>query len=233
MKKLILILLCLVLCAGTLVRADAPSTDPRSQFPFDSEDGAEPRDDFADDDSDSFTPDASISVTVDGESVALKYDPSPQYSVIQNGMVQSSYYAYGSDGITLYELYICFPDTVRAGMIITPEYEALTNGDASVSLIVSQNDIEQMYYFSSLSGGYVYPVDSYFSISIEDIVQSDQTVRYSGSFYATLIALDGNSGNVQATLQIPQTPFSFSIQGNVDTPPSVKPTADPYDMRKV
>lgn len=174
-----------------------------------------------------------ITIDVNGESVRLAFDASPMYSSAQGGMIQASYYAYGSDGVTLYELYLNFPETARAGMVITPEYEAMTNGNSSVSLIVSQDDQNMQYYFSSLADGTVYPDDSTFSIAIDGIETGVGGTTYSGRLSATLIALDIVSGQVADTLEIPETPFTFTMGGSGSPDAAPAPTPVPSDMRKV
>ena len=158
-----------------------------------------------------------IPLEINGESVQLAYDASPQYSSIQGGLVQASYYAYGADGKTLYELYITFPETARAGMVITPEYAAMTNEESSVVLIVSKDSLET-YYFSSLLDGSVYPKGSGFTIAIDSVGDEDGMVSYAGTLSASLIALDMVSGEVAATLDIPSTPFSFTVSGQLSSP---------------
>lgn len=220
MKKIIALLICALLALLPALAEEVPE-NPFGSFQDDRPEGAEPRADI----------DSGEGITVDfhGESIRLAFDPTPQYSTIQGGMVNASYYAYGADSATLYELYITFPETARPGMVITPQYEAITNGDASVTLIVSGNSQEQ-YYFSSLADGFVYPTGSDFSIAIDDI----SGTTYSGTFSATLIALDMASGAVADTLVIPDTPFKFTLGGDAsggfDSP---APTVAPDDMRKV
>jgi hypothetical protein len=148
--------------------------------------------------------------------------------------VQASYYSYGADGKTLYELYITFPETARAGMVITPEYAAMTNEESSVVLIVSKDGLET-YYFSSLLDGSVYPTGSGFSIAIDSIGDEGGMVSYAGTLSANLIALDMASGEVAATLEIPATPFSFTISGQLSSPlpDAPEPTPMAEDFKKV
>lgn len=174
-----------------------------------------------------------ITLQINGESVHLAYDASPQYSSIQGGTVQASYYAYGADGKTLYELYITFPETARAGMVITPEYAALTHAESSVVLITSSGS-EETYYFSSLLDGSVYPSGSGFTIDIESVNDLSGMVSYSGTLSAHLIALDMASGDVAASLEVPPTPFHFTITGQLSSPlPEMQATPMPEDLKKV
>ena len=174
-----------------------------------------------------------IELEIDGQRVILDFDPSAQYSSIANGQVQASFYANSADNTKLYELYMIFPDTAASGMVITPDYSALTGEESSVVLIVSDLKAEQeLYYFSSQMNGSVYPEDSTFSIAIDDIQTMGGATTFSGSLSATLIALDMATGEAEDTLEIDETPFSFSIGGETDRPQTPAPTTLPDDMRK-
>lgn len=228
MKSILSFALCALLIAlGPLVLAEAPIDGLIDSLPGEPGDQVPPRGDAE--------ASTGITLTVNGETVRLAYDASPQYSSIQGGNVQASYYAYGADGKTLYELYLTFPDTARAGMVITPEYAAMTNEESSVVLIVSKDSLET-YYFSSLLDGSVYPVGSGFTIAIDSVGDEAGMISYAGTLSANLIALDMASGEVAATLDIPSTPFSFTVSGQLSAPlPDDGPraTPQPEDMRKV
>lgn len=228
MKRILSFALCALLIAlGALALAEAPIDGLIDSLPVEPGDQVPPRDDGE--------ASTGITLTVNGETVRLAYDASPQYSSIQGGNVQASYYAYGADGKTLYELYLTFPDTARAGMVITPEYAAMTNEESSVVLIVSKDSLET-YYFSSLLDGSVYPVGSGFTIAIDSVGEEAGMISYAGTLSANLIALDMASGEVAATLDVPSTPFSFTVSGQLSAPlPDDGPraTPQPEDMRKV
>ena len=227
MKRTVAIVLCALLMAlGAMALAESPFGGLFDNLPGEPGSDTPPRGDV----------DASdgITIAVDGETVRLAYDASPQYSSIQGGLVQASYYAYGADGKTLYELYITFPETARAGMVITPEYASLTNEESSVVLIVSRDSVER-YYFSSLLDGSVYPQGSGFTIAFDSVSPEGGSVSYAGTLSANLIALDMASGDVADTLEIPDTPFRFTVSGQLSAPlpDAPKPTGEPEDMRKV
>ncbi len=225
MKRLLAILLCgLALSLIPAALADLPD-EPQDAIPEDRVEEFSPRG--------GATGSESFALEINGESIRLAFDSSPQYSSIQDGLVQASYYAYGTDGVTLYELYIIFPDTARPGMVITPGYISMTNEESSVVLIQSDNESEQ-YFFSSLMDGNVYPSGSDFSIAIDAVDETPAGVTYSGKLKATLIALDMASGEAEATQVIPETPFSFTVSsGAQERHADPMPTTAPSDMRKV
>lgn len=227
MKRTVAIVLCALLMAlAAMALAEAPLDGLFDNLPIEPGNSAPPRGSVESADG--------ITLTVNGETVQLAYDASPQYSSIQGGLVQASYYAYGADGKTLYELYLTFPETARAGMVITPEYAAMTNEESSMVLIVSRDSIET-YYFSSLLDGSVYPAGSSFSIAIDSVGDKGGMVSYAGTLSANLIALDMASGEVAATLEIPATPFSFTISGQLSSPlpDAPEPTPMAEDLKKV
>lgn len=220
MKKLIAALICAALIllpalAEEIPNADAPAGDESSQRQGDSGE--------------------TIELEVDGQRIALEFDGSPEYSSVEGGVVQASYYSYSDDGATLYEFYLIFPDTVQPGMVITPEYAALTNEESSVVLIVSDTlSGREQYYFSSLMDGGVYPEGSTYEISIDDIQQIDGATTYAGRFSATLVALNMASGEADAVLEIPETGFRFTLGGGTgERHADPLPTEMPGDMRKV
>ena len=220
MKRIIAMALCLLLAALTFA-AMAESDLP---FPFDLPEPT-PAPEAADGES--------ILLELNGEMVELKFDDSPEYSSAEAGLIQASFFAYASDGVTLYELFLIFPETVQPGMIITPEYSALTNVESSVVLIQSDNE-DEIYYFASIMDGGNYPGGSDFSISIDGVDTSGDSVTYSGTLTAHLVALDMASGDERAALDIDGAAFRFSL-GNASEEPrhsNPMPSPTPEDMRR-
>lgn len=221
MKKLsILLLAALMLSLGALGEAPLPTLEPN--LPPQAEELA-PRADGQ-----------SITLNIDGEQIALPFDDSPQYSKIEGGTVQASFYAYSADGSMLYELYLVFPDAAMPGDAITP----LSATDSSVVLIVTDiaSDLEA-YYFSSGTGGMVYPENTDFNIIIDSVESANGVLAYSGRMSATLAALDMATGETLATLNVPEAAFAFAI-GQAEPEPQTErhttplPTALPDDLRK-
>lgn len=176
----------------------------------------------------------SIVLNLNGESLPLAFDNTPEYSSVTDGQVQASFYAYGSDNVTLYELFLIFPDTVQPGMVITPEYAALINAESSVVLIVSDNDKEQYFFSSSMSGG-VYPENSDYALTFDAVeALADGSVVYAGTLSATLVELDMATGETLSTLTFDNAPFRFTLGGASDARHADPlPTEAPNDMRKV
>lgn len=219
MKKLLPVLLCLLLALIPALAEEIEATpEPEPFGDFSPRDGGMEQETFT--------------LQVGDETVRLIYDESPMYSSIQSGLVQASYYAYGADGDTMYLMYIIFPDTAGAGMVLTPEYAAMTGEECSVVFIISTSERE-LYYFSSVAAGLVYPTGSDFSIAIDSVEGSALGTAYAGKLSAELVCMELPSDDSAATLSIPETPFSFTIAGG--QAPRVEPagTSVPGDMRKV
>lgn len=225
MKKIISMLLCaLLMMLPALAEApiDAPNAGdglfPGDQLPRDGDNGGDAG--------------ASVTLEINGETIRLGFDDSPLYSSVQNGLVQASYSAYGADGYTMYLLYIIFPDTAKPGTVITPESAATAGNESSVVLIVSSRERE-LYYYSSVFSGQVYPADSTFSIAIDNIEAADNGTTYSGTLSATLICIDTAQESEIARQSIPETPFRFTIAGYRDPGAAPGNTPPAEDMRKV
>ena len=223
MKKLISLLLALLLAVLPAL-AEAPELPEATPQPEPFSGDYAPRDGGSEQET--------MTVQVNGETVQLIYDNSPMYSSVQGGLVQASYYAYGADGDTMYLMYIIFPETAGAGMVITPEYAAITGEECSVVFIVSTSQREQ-YYFSSVAEGLVYPTDSSFSIAIDSVEGGAAGTTYAGKLSARLVCLEMSNDGAAATLSIPETAFRFTIAGG--QAPVMEPGASPIpeDMRKV
>lgn len=222
MKRILALLLCALL-AALPVLAEAPEATKAPEeglygVDFAPRDGGLYGEDFI--------------LEINGESVRLKFDDSPLYSSIQRGLVQASYYAYGADGDTMYIMYMLFPDTAGPGMVLTPDYAALTGEECSVVVIVSTRERE-LYYFSSAAQGYVYPTDSDFSIAIDTIESTENGITYAGTLSASLVCMEMSSSDPLSRLTIPQTSFNFTIGGgkSENSAPGNAPLTD--DMRKV
>lgn len=137
----------------------------------------------------------SMTLTLDGRELLLAFDSDPTYSLIENGFVQSSFYAYASDG-TLYELYLFFPETVQSGDHISTQ-SALDSGDEFSGVILSVSTYSSsLYAAASQEQGAAYPSGSSYTLSFEEVSQSDSQTVYAGTLEATLMLLDAQDNPV-------------------------------------
>lgn len=177
-----------------------------------------------------------IVIEIDGVPLALNFDSSPEYSQIEGGWVQASFYTYAEDDL-LYELYITFPESAGAGSSITSDDLSAANAESSVVLIVSDAQDER-YYFSSQMNGAVYPQNSHYAIRLDTVENRDGGIAYTGALSATLVTLDMVSGAASASLSFENAPFSFTIPAAVQAPGLPRSTPRPNDelnsdMRRV
>jgi hypothetical protein len=165
-----------------------------------------------------------LEISIHGRDLSLEFDPSTDYSFINNGMAQASFYAYVNDTDLLYELYMVFPSDVQAGTRITPESLNEEENSTSIVLIESTNDTES-YYLASQVYGTLYPAGSHYTIAIDSVFDSNNERRYSGHLTAAVIELNMENGTTGDTCTIDNVPFSFSL--TLDPLPSAE--HNPFD----
>lgn len=179
-----------------------------------------------------------IELQIDGQSLMLNFDGSEEFSFVQDGMVQASFYGYSADASLLYELYLFFPQDIQSGTTVTPEY-ATQNGlqDCSVMMIISSNAGEVFYYASQMDGA-SYPAGSSYAMRFDAVSQTAGGLTYTGDLTAALMEVDLIEGPSTGGMQISEAPFSFTMpiaagsaapNAPVQTP---EPTLRP-DMRRV
>ena len=229
MKRIFALLLCLTLAALPCFGEELPAPSPD---PFESRDGSDlpaPQGDG----------NGSIELSINDKGVQLFFDDSPDYTTVEDSIIQASFYTYDDASDTLYELYLGFPETVQGGMVITPDYAAVIQANCSVILIIS-TPTEETYYFASELDGVTYPIGSDYTIRFDDVQDGDAGRTFSGTLSGALVAMDMHSGETSERLTITDAPFSFTMSrytgrrsapGSPDLPAA--PTQPPLDMRKV
>ena len=195
MKKLIALLLFALLMAGILA---ATAEENLFDVPDNAESGTA---DFSA---------GSIQIEINGQPTVLGFDNSLEYSSVQDGTVQASFYAYSEDREYLYELYMIFPESVQTGSTITPEYAAKNAPDCSVVLIISNKEVEQ-YYFAGQIDGKAYPDGSAYTMYFDSVSASDSGRTYSGRLSAAPLGLSDDSDTLMKSFRIDEAPFTFSM----------------------
>lgn len=226
MKRFLALFLAAALCLFSAALAQSDSS--AEETPFDS---APSVSDSAD----------GMTLTLDGRALSLTYDSDPAYSMVEDGFVQASFYAYDSDG-TLYELYLFFPQTAVANSIISTQTEIQINDNLSSIILCISTYTSELYALASQEQGAAYPEGSNYVYSFGEVTQMDAATVYSGSFEATLILVDDqdnpltdcaasgsfhftmsdDSSEASAAPDLPQAtlPPSFSIPSSpILTPP--------------
>ena len=190
MKKILAALLCALMCLTPIVQAE--SVHPFSLFPTTSpapgNSGDSPLPSFE-------TPaptvpkNGSMRLSVLGETLTLDFDDDPMYSMLDGGYVQASFYAYDASD-TLYEIYLLFPDDVTSGSVVTPAVSAAAGMmDAGVILYVT-SDSSELYAIASQDESGVYPKETSYAITFDEVTRIGSACTFSGSVEATLMALD-------------------------------------------
>ena len=157
----------------------------------------------------------SMNINIAGEALVLNFDASPAYSSVQSHLVQASFYTYGSATGNLYELFLTFPDSVRAGDAITPEYAMKSAVDSSVVLLVSSPEKDTFYVASQQTTSGPYPETSSYSLRFDSVASAGGTTTYTGTLDANLVSLSQKTGEVDKSLRIEGANFTFTIAGDM------------------
>ena len=214
MKKILAALLCALLSLTPVVQAE--STNPFSLFPTPApsadvpEESAPPAFGMP---APSMQEGGSMSLTVRGETLTLDFDSDPLYSMLDDGYIQASFYALDAMN-ALYELYLIFPAEVAAGSMVTPT-GCIADGmlDSGVILYITE-PTSSLYANASQDEYGIYPEDSAYVISFDEVTRAGSSCTFSGSVEATLIALDTSYNplhpveNLSATFQ-----FTMDLSG--------------------
>ncbi len=153
----------------------------------------------------------SIRITIAGEPLTLSFDPSPAYSSVQDHLVQAAFYTYGSATGNLYELFLSFPDSVRAGDAITPEYAMKSAIDSSIVLLISTAEKDTFYVASQQSTTGPYPETSSYTMRFDAVTPGDDSTTYAGSITANLVSYSQKTGKIDETVHIEDAAFSFTM----------------------
>ncbi len=201
MKRKLTALLCVMLLGcSAMAEASAPTPTP------------------APDISEAIQSSGSMSVTLNGETMTMEFDPNPLYSICRDGYVQASFFAYGANDL-LYELYLTFPQDVQSGQTISPE-----------SSLMQVDILSGLYLYTSTSSSEIcsaatqyltgaYPEGSSYSISFSSVSSEGTVSFFEGTIDAKLIQMDQNY-NPTSTIDEFSASFSFSMDlGTADAQP--------------
>lgn len=153
----------------------------------------------------------SLQVNIGGETLNLNFDPSPSYSSIVDHLVQAAFYTYGADTGNLYEMFLTFPDSVRSGDTITPEYAMTSAVDSSVVLLISSAEQDTYYVASQQSTTGPYPETSNYSLHFDTVTPGAASTTFYGNITADLVSFNQSTGQIDKTLHIEGATFIFTI----------------------
>ena len=241
MKKILAALLCALLCLVPAVQAEF--TNPFSLFPTPSPEPGESGDDALP----SFeTPvpsvpkGGSMRLSVLGQTLTLDFDDDPMYSMLDGGYIQASFYAYDASD-TLYEIYLLFPDDVASGSVVTPSVSAAAGMlDSGVILYVT-SDSSELYAIASQDELGVYPDETSYTITLDEVTRIGSACTFSGSVEATLMALDDFYNSLYPVENLTAS-FQFTMElssapepdfGSYDSTPHLPGLITPPDAQKI
>lgn len=148
-----------------------------------------------------------MTLTVNGETVRLQFDPNPSYSSFTDGYLHASYYAELDEA--LYELFMIFPAAVRSGDTISPE-ACMEGGDESSGFLLfittKDQDITTLATQDVIGA---FPEGSGYAITFCDVDDTDMNTSYTGTLSGTLVDVDSLYNASGATHAI-EGSFHFS-----------------------
>ena len=170
-----------------------------------------------------------ITIELNGEKLRLDFDTSPEYSTVEDGIVDASFYTYIGDDM-LVELYLSFPLDIRQGVDITPDYSYVNSIECNVILGISTPD-KEVFYFAGQMNGQGFPTGANYSVRFDAITSSGSVSTFTGSLSATMYEKDLDTGVVGESFVIDGAPFNFSISSEVAPGSTARPTAAPDTFR--
>lgn len=237
MKKSLVLLLCLML---VLPVCGAESQSPFRLFPTPTPDF-----DLPDETPPAFETPApaigetggSLRLSVLDKVLTLDFDDDPLYSMLDDGYIQASFYAYDAED-TLYELYLLFPDNVSTGSVVDIQ-SSLSAGmlDCGIMLYVSGQTTE-LYAVAAQNESGAYPSDSDYAITFTEVSRSGSRLTFSGTAKATLVALDDLYNPLYPVENLTAS-FHFTMNAgetstpSFDTAPNLPSLIAPPDAKKI
>lgn len=169
----------------------------------------------------------------DDESIVLDFDTDPTYSYIENGAVQSSFFAYGADEL-LYEAYLFFPEDVASGEILSTETALQSGDDLTGILFYISDDQNTLCAGAAQYAGSADPIGSDYMLQFSEVSRTADSLAVSGILQATLGMIDESgmplggyitvSGEFQLTLSADATAAPTLPEFALPTlPPAVNP----------
>lgn len=158
-----------------------------------------------------------------GEKLKLEFDPSQEYSIMDQGSVQACFFAFDSAEQNYLEIYLILPDNLSTGSVYTARDGA---GSTSISLYEVSKDTEVLYFAGQVAGA-AYPEGSDYEIRIESAELSGNALRVNGSLSAQLSRIE-SSHVTGEFLTISNARFSFALPVSASAPAATpKSTAEP------
>lgn len=183
------------------------------------------------------TPAEAIEVTLEGQTLTLPFDATPEFSYAGNGMVQASFFGYDASGLTMYELYLIFPETVRSQSTFTQQ-DAIASGlnECCTAILITAAQREDLYLAGHYNGA-AYPAGTGYTLFFESVTDVSGGRQFTGTLTATLSGEDISGNTISQKITLDHAPFSFTLPNAGSENPSVpqntpQPTLRP-DMFRI
>lgn len=150
-------------------------------------------------------PDSGFCGALDGERILLSFDPSDEYSSVEDGLVQACFFAYDSTERNFMEIYLLLPQDVAPGDVLASGQDL----DCSVYLYETVDGNETFYYAGDL--GTNLTSSSSFEINIESVEKTESAISMRGQLTAQLTRYDREIIGQEELLTIGEAHFSFSM----------------------
>ncbi len=165
-------------------------------------------------------PDNGLCAAFDGERIALSFDPSADYSNVQDGTIQACFFAYDATEEHYLELYLLLPQDVAGG-------DVLQSGDGticSISLYETALNGETLYYADEIGGD-----GTSYELVVESVENTGAAIAMNGRLTAQLCRYVGDQP-ASDMLRVEEARFRFTLPlsaGNFVPAPSQAPDAAP------
>ena len=130
---------------------------------------------------------------IDGQTITMPYDPTPQYSDYQQGSYGVSFYTYDSE-MTVYEVFLVIPDTVTSGSVLSTAAGIQSSTvDCGVIYYRTDANMSETQKMACWSEDNTVPPGSSFEMTFASVTVTSESCEMSGSFEAVLTMTDGSA----------------------------------------
>ena len=208
---------------------DSVDEDAEDPFADPADPGATPAPDSSTDSTDKGS--GSLKANIGGEALELKFDASPTYSSIEGHLLQAAFYTYGADTGNLYEMFLSFSDSVKAGESLTPEIAMKSEPNTALILVISTATEDTYYVASQQTTTGPYPSTSNYTLSFDSVTNNGDTTTYVGTFTADLVSYSPKTGEIDKTMHVEGATFDFTIanESKSDDKDDDGGSGDPFD----
>ena len=148
-------------------------------------------------------PDNSLCGAFGSDRISMTFDPSDEYSVVEEGIIQACFFTYDAAEESFLEMYLLLPDDVAAG-------DVLRIGDGrECALYLYEFSLygDTLYFAGDL---YDSPDGSSFALTIDSAETTDSAIHISGHLTAYMCRYEDDQV-VSEYLTVSQAQFDFTL----------------------